>query len=264
VIALDPWLLGAYQGLAGLAQARGDSATAISIWSRLSGLYPDIPSLRLGLIQAYLDAGQPGRAYWALDSLPEADKDAAAAWYWRGTALLRLNCPDAAAGAFRKSLDRQLEAADWAWAGVGVAMAQMKRFPEAIAAFESARKINPTHEDWQYQLAINLKDGGRAGEALAITTALTEKSPGTARYWRQQGFVLAVSGRPLDAIPALQRSLQLDANQAKVWGALIEVYQIAGRRRDARDAYQKLRAIDTRVAEQMYRSGILPYEGEAE
>jgi len=72
VIALDPWLLGAYQGLAVLAQARGDSATAISIWSRLSGLYPDISSLRLGLIQAYLDAGQPGRAYWALDSLPRS------------------------------------------------------------------------------------------------------------------------------------------------------------------------------------------------
>jgi len=76
--------------------------------------------------------------------------------------------------------------------------------------------------------------------------------------------VLAVSGRPLEAIPALERSLQLDANQAKVWGALIEVYQIAGRRKQAREAYQQLRGIDTKVAEQMYRSEILPYEGEVE
>jgi tetratricopeptide (TPR) repeat protein len=259
-IALDPWLVEAYPGLAALAQARGDSVTAISIWSRLSGLYPNVLKPRIGLVQAYLAAGKAAHAYSALEKLPEKDKDGAAAWYWRGVVLARLERPEAAVQAYRKSLDRQFDSADVAWAGIGYAMAEMKRHPEAIAAFESAIKTNPGNEDWRYQLAINLKDGGRAGEALAITTSLTEKARDTAHYWRQHGFVLSVMGRLQEAIPAMERSLQLEPRQPKLWSALIEASQAAGRRTEARDAYQKLRAIDVKAAENMYRSHILPYE----
>jgi tetratricopeptide (TPR) repeat protein len=259
-IALDPWLLEAYPGLAGLAQARGDSATAISIWSRLSGLYPDVLGPRIGLVQAYLAAGKAARAYSALEKLPEKDKDGAVAWYWRGVVLARLERPDAAVQAYRKSLARQIEGADMVWAGIGFAMAEMKRYPEAIAAFESAIKTGPANEDWRYQLAINLKDGGRPGEALPIMASLIAKAPERAHYWRQQGFVLSVLGRPLDAIPAMERSLQIEPKQPKLWGALIEASQAAGRRKEARDAYQKLRAIDAKAAEDMYRTHILPYE----
>jgi tetratricopeptide (TPR) repeat protein len=83
-------LVEAYPGLAALAQARGDSVTAISIWSRLSGLYPNVLKPRIGLVQAYLAAGKAAHAYSALEKLPEKDKDGAAAWYWRGVVLARL------------------------------------------------------------------------------------------------------------------------------------------------------------------------------
>jgi tetratricopeptide (TPR) repeat protein len=119
--------------------------------------------------------------------------------------LARLERPDAAVQAYRESLARQIEGADMVWAGIGFAMAEMKRYPEAIAAFESAIKTGPANEDWRYQLAINLKDGGRPGEALPIMASLIAKAPERAHYWRQQGFVLSVLGRPLDAIPAMER-----------------------------------------------------------
>ncbi|MDL2339164.1 MAG: tetratricopeptide repeat protein [Pseudomonadota bacterium] len=264
-IALAPWLIDAYQGLAALAQARGDSATAISIWSRLSGLYPDALGPRSRLIQAYLAAGQAAHAYSTLEKLPETDRDSAMGWYWRGVTLSGLKCPEAAVQAYRKSIERQPDpaATGWAWAGIGEAMAEMQRHSEAIAAFESASKAQPNDDGWRYQLAVNLKDGGRASEALTITKALTEKAPATAAYWRQHGFVLAVLGRPLEAIPAMERSLQIDPQQSKVWRALIETQQVAGRRQDARETYQKLRAIDTPAAEDIYHSALLPYEGEA-
>ena len=81
-----------------------------------------------------------------------------------------------------------------------------------------------------------------------------------ARNWRQHGFVLAVLGRPAEAIPSLEKSLQIDSRQAKVWGALTETYQVAGRRDDAMRAYNQLRAVDGAMAEEIYRSVILPYE----
>lgn len=262
-LTLNPWLIDAYQGLAALAQARGDSATAISIWSRLSGLYPEVLSPRISLVQAYLAAGQATRAYSALELLPEQDKDGALAWYWRGVVLMRLDCPEAAVQAYRKSLDKQLNDADWAWVGIGAAMAEMKRYPEAIAAMETAKKISPATDAWQYQLGVYLKDGGRPGEALQIALALTEKAPEAAWYWRLRGRALAALDKPLEAIPALERSLQLAPQQAQQWEALIRVNQSVGRHQQARDAYQKLRAIDAKAADNAYRSFILPYEGDA-
>lgn len=260
-IALDPWQLGAYSGLAELAQENGDAATAIGIWSRLSGLYPGVLSLRLSLAQAYLAAGQAPLAYSTLEKLPAKDADSAIAWYWRGVTLSRLGSPLAAVQAYQNSLERKLESSDWAWAGIGAAMADMKRMPEAIRALESAVQANPAADAWRYQLAVRLKDGGRGAEALAITTALTQKSPNQAWNWRQHGFVLATLGKTREAIPALEKSLQMEPQQPKVWGALIETLTIAGDHRKARDAYQKLRTFDANAADAMYRAYILPYEG---
>jgi Flp pilus assembly protein TadD len=140
----------------------------------------------------------------------------------------------------------------------------MRRFPEAIAAYRSAVEAAPAVDEWRYQLAINLKDGGRADEALPITTGLVATKPEEAKNWRQHGFALAVLGRAAEAIPAMEKSLQIDSRQAKLWGALIESYQIAGRREDARRAYDQLRGIDGSMAETLYRSAILPYEERAQ
>jgi tetratricopeptide (TPR) repeat protein len=262
-IDLDPWLMEAYQGLATLAQSRGDHATAISIWSRIAGLYPDAPGPRFGLVQAYLNAGKADRAHAVLERLPEKDRDSAAAWYWRGFTQARLARPEAAVKAYRESLERKFEAADRAWAGIGYAMNGMRRYPEAIAAFQSAQAANPDDDEWRYQLGVVLKDGGRPGEALKIFDTLVAKAPGEARNWRQQGFTLAVLGRQTEAVPALERSLQLDPAQAKVWMALLESNQALGRRDAAIEAYEKLRAIDGGAAEQAYRNTLAPYEEKA-
>lgn len=261
-LTLNPWLIGAYQGLADLAQARGDTATAIGIWTRLSGLYPAAFEPRIQLVRAYLAANQAARAYSTLDKLPEADRDTAAAGYWRGVVLMRLDCPEAAVQAYRNSLERQFSNPDWAWGGIGEAMADMKRYPEAIRALESARQANPDNDTWTYQLGVYLKDGGRASEALPIAMALTEKDPESAWYWRLRGRTLGALARPLEAIPAIERSLQLAPQQVSQWEALVQLNQMLGRRPQAREAYQKLRALNAAAAETMYRGYILPFEGE--
>lgn len=262
-LTLDPWLTDAYQGLAQLAQARSDTATAISIWSRLSALLPDDPGLRFSLTQAYLSAGKASRAYLELENLGERDRDSAPAWYWRGVTLDALGSPDAAVQAYHKSLERQLAGADLAWAGIGFATMEMKRYPEAIAAFDTAHKINPADLRWRYLHAVNLKDGGRPVEALQIAMVLTEQAPQTSVYWRLRGLALGMLARHLEAIPAIERSLLLNAMQPSLWSALVLANQNLGRRQEALNAYQKLREIDANEAESTYRTVILPLEGAA-
>ena len=67
----------------------------------------------------------------------------------------------------------------------------------------------------------------------------------------------------LEAIPAIERSLLLDARQPSLWSALVLANQNLGRRQEALNAYQKLREIDAKEAENAYRSVILPLEGAA-
>jgi len=259
-VDLDPWLIEAYRNIAALAQMRGDSKTAIAIWTRLSGLYPNQTIPLIGLAQAYLGARVPARAWAVLGRIGGKEADSAAVWYWKGVTQARLERPEQSIAAFRKSLDLKFTSADWAWAGIGFALAEMKRFPEAIEAFRSAAQAAPENDEWRYQMAVNLKDGGRANEALAITADLVAKQPEEAKNWRQHGFVLAVLGKAPEAIPAMEKSLVIDPKQAKLWGALTETYQVAGRREDARRAYERLRTIDVDMAEKMYRWSILPYE----
>lgn len=259
-VEFDPWLIEAYRGMAVLAQMSGDSKTAIAIWGRLSGLFSNQLWARTGLTGAYLAAGQPARAWSTLGQVADSDADDALVWYLKGVTLARLGCPEQAIQAYRKSLERKQAGADWAWAGIASTLAEMRRFPEAIEAYRSAIKAAPDNDEWRYQLAIALKDGGRASEALAITADLVAKKPGEAKNWRQHGFVLAVLGRATEAIPAMEKSLQIDPRQAKLWAALIEVNQVAGRRADAKRAYDQLRGIDGAMAESAYREVILPYE----
>ena len=257
---LDPWQMPAYWGLADLARLRGDHATAVALYTRLASLFPEAPGPRYALIQVYLAANKPERAYGVLERLPEKDKDTAATHYWRGVVEARLGRPEAAIGAFRESLARDLQSPDRAWGGMGLAYYEMKRFPEAIAAFEAAHRAKPGEPTWDYQLGVILKDGGRPEEALARFEALAARAPDDARNWRQVGFTLSILNRLAQAVPALERSLQIDPAQTKVWAALIEARRLLGRQAEALDGYEKLRALDGPAAEEAWRANFAALE----
>lgn len=258
-IEYDPWLIDAYQNIARISQARGNSVLAIAIWQRLAGLRSSDANAQWGLINAYLLAGKPKKAWVVVERLSETLSADFSYWYWRGRTLAALEANDAACAAYRKSLDIKNDNA-WAWGGIGYARTEQKRLSEAIAAFREARRLAPDNEEWTYQLAIALKDGGRSDEALSLTSGLVASSPELARNWRQHGFVLAILDRPEESVPALERSLQIEPRQAKVWSALIEVNHQRQKPAEARQAYEKLRAFDSAAAETMYREVILPDE----
>jgi len=109
-------------------------------------------------------------------------------------------------------------------------------------------------------LALSLKDGFRGQEALEIDARLLKRLPKDPSVWRQKGFTEGILGRNKDSIKSLEKSLELEPKQGKVWAALIDEYRRAGRDKDVRSAYEKLRGIDSTYAEIAYRSAILPFE----
>ncbi|WP_300330121.1 serine protease [Accumulibacter sp.] len=258
-VEIDPWLTEAYRYLANIALARGNPDLAIATWRRLAGLHSGDANAQWGLVNAYLQAGRPHKAWRVVERLGEDLTGDPTYWFWRGRTLAALGAQDAACAAYHKSLEIKPDNA-LAWGGVGISRSEQQRLPEAIAAFREARRHAPGQEEWAYLLAVALKDGGHLDEALVLTTGLLERSPQLARSWRQHGFVLALLGRLDEAVPALERSLQIEPRQAKVWGSLVEVNHQRNRPAEARQAYEKLRGFDSAAAESLYRQFILPTE----
>lgn len=259
-LSFNPWQIEAYQGLAALAERRGDRQGATAVWQRLARLFPDQPEIRFRLVVSYIRDGRPAKAYVLLERLNGTDAENADTWFLKGATLAALGRPVDAIRAYRRSLEGTPSSRPWVQASLGRAFYDLQRFPESIAALREAVRLDPLNDEWQYQLALSLKDSGHAGETLEIDQQLLKKNPVDANVWRQMGFAYAMLVRHDESIKALERSLELEPRQSKIWAALMEQYHAAGRLDDARRAYEKLRGIDGVKAEEAYRSTLLPYE----
>ncbi|HMW18280.1 MAG TPA: tetratricopeptide repeat protein [Accumulibacter sp.] len=166
---------------------------------------------------------------------------------------MAMNRPLAAVALYRRSLDGNVEKPAEAWVALGWAYHGLQRFPEAIAAFREAVRIEPDEDQGLHGLATALKDGGDAGSAVEINERRIALNPGNALAWRQLGFAQATLANPEKSIPALERSIEFDPKQGRNWLVLIMQYHLADRHDDLRRAYEKLRSIDTQFAAQ-YRT----------
>ena len=259
-LALNPWLVGAYRGLAALAQARQDPGTAVAIFARLSGLYPDEAWPRQQLVGALLQAKDVARAHTELQLLPPAHADSAETWYLRGVVASRMGRPEAAVQALRTSLARDAQGSAWVHADLGLALATLERHPESIAALREAVQREPDTARWRLLLADALRTGGRAEEALAMAQRLVTEQPDNAANWALQGRALVWLDRHAEALPAIERALQIDARDAALWATLALVQQNLGQHAQAAQAVRRLRELDANRADLVYRSLVLPYE----
>ncbi|MBD9362626.1 serine protease [Methylomonas fluvii] len=259
-LSFNPWQLTAYQGLIGIAERRNDRGLVTQLWRSLSALNPDVPAVQFKLVEAYIREGRPARAYVLLERLNVPDEQKADAEYWKGQTLIALGRPLDASQAFKKSLQGSPTGKAWVYAALGSSYFQLQRFPESIQAYREAVRLEPDNPEWQYGLALSLKDSFRGQEALEIDAQLLKKFPNDSMVWRQKGFTEGILGRTRESIKSLEKSLEIDPKQGKVWAALIEEYHQAGRDKDVRIAYEKLRGVDSTYAETAYRTAILPFE----
>lgn len=262
-LSLDPWQVQAQLGLVGIAEARGDRAAATAGWQRLYQLLPETPGIPLALAQAYLSEGRPARAHALLERLTAPLADTGDAWFLKGLTLVALGRPVAAVAALQRSLERSPSAPAQVHGLLGQTLFELGRYPESIESYRAAVALDPDNDRWRSGLLLPLKNNGYQDEALAIGRTLVEHQPQDAWAWRQLGFAEAFFGHPGQSIPALERSLALDARQGMVWRVLMEQYHATGRMADLRRAWEQLREVDAGSADQAWRALLLPYEEEA-
>ena len=262
-IRLDGWYKPAWVALYRQSVARRDWGGARAALQSLSELEPGEPAVWQALGDAYLQEGRPRRAYRAYDQARELRPESPEAWVGRGVSLARQGRPGQAVESLKRGIELRPNNPHVAWAQLGhVYYELLEMYPEAIAAYREAARLAAADAGIQASLGVALKDGNHPDEALAIFERLRARDPKDPFAWRQVGYVHAQRGRIAEAIPALERSLELEPNQAKVWHVLGELYSRAGRREDLKRVHLRLQTLHADRAAALYRAHILPGEGE--
>jgi tetratricopeptide (TPR) repeat protein len=259
-ISIFPWAIPAYEGMVGVAEQRGDAQALSEAWARLAFLLPDVDFVQMRLVDSLLRENRPTRAFPLVERLLERVPQNGDAWYWKARTLAALGRPSDAIAAYRRSLQLSPSAPAWVWSALAAVCFEQKLFPESIQAYREAVKLQPDNFNLQFGLAVALKDGGYVDEAISLNERLATEYPDSPAVWRQIGFARLVLAQAEESAKALEHSLTLEPKQGKVWVALMQAYQAAGRRDDVKRAYDKLRDIDSEWAEKGYRLLILPYE----
>ena len=106
-------------------------------------------------------------------------------------------------------------------AAQGLALLQLKRYDEAIAAYKEAVSATPDDTSVMFQFGAALDRAGRRPDAQKIFRDLIAKDPDDANALNYLGYMLAEQGASLDeAVTLIQRALKVDPDNASYLDSL--------------------------------------------
>ncbi len=159
----------------------------------------------------------------------------------KGYSLTELKRFDEALAAYDRAIALQPDNA-LAWARKGRALRLMERYDEGLAAYERALDIFPRY-GWAWRgKGLVLERLNRLEEALFAYEQAVQIKPNEVWNWYNQADVMQSMNRYADAIPLLQKALEIDPQHPNSWAKLGQVYRLMGEQEDAVYAYEK--AID--------------------
>lgn len=214
----------------------------------------DADSMRIDLLETL---GRHDEAVAAADLRAGRSVDDAARM---GDMALRRGDPAAAAQRYDSVLARAGDAAGWAlWHAAGNAHLLAGDWARARVALETAHRLAPDQPMVLNSLGYGLVDvGGDPVRGKALIERAATLSPGNASIIDSQGWAAFRTGDLPRAIAALERARLLAPTQAEIGEHLGDVYWAAGRRIDARHAWEAARisadaATQTRLASKIER-----------
>ncbi|MDO8288994.1 MAG: tetratricopeptide repeat protein [Parvibaculum sp.] len=115
----------------------------------------------------------------------------------------------------------------------------MKKTDDAIAAFESAIKLNPNSHEAHFAFANLMRDNGHTQRAVDLFSRAIELSPKYAAAYSNLGNMLADNAMLDDAIACANQAIALSPDLVEAHNNLGSALQNACRPAEALDAYTK-------------------------
>jgi tetratricopeptide (TPR) repeat protein/tRNA A-37 threonylcarbamoyl transferase component Bud32 len=134
----------------------------------------------------------------------------------KGVSLSNLGKPQEAIACYNRALEINPTHAD-AWCNKGAALYDLGKPQEAIACYDRALEINPTHADAWLNKGAALYDLGKPQEAIACYGNALKINPTYALAWYNKGVVLGALGKYQEAIACYDKALEINPGDATAW-----------------------------------------------
>jgi Flp pilus assembly protein TadD len=127
---------------------------------------------------------------------------------------------------------------------LAVALSQLGRAEEAVAALRAALKLAPNEAEYHYKLGLALNETGDTAGTLAALEQAVKLDPAHATAWYNLGLGYSALNRPGDALGALQRAIAAEPTAARFHYARATVLLRLNRRDEARQALRATLALE--------------------
>jgi tetratricopeptide (TPR) repeat protein len=152
-----------------------------------------------------------------------------------------------------------------AWHLYAVALDNMSRYDEALAAYNRALDIDPDNASMVNNRVMTLREMGRLDEALAANDLALELSPQWAAYHDSRGSTLREMGRLDEALAMHDHALTLEPDNASIRNSRGITLREMGRLDEALATHDHALTLDPENAEIHSSKGItLHYQGRLE
>jgi tetratricopeptide (TPR) repeat protein len=172
-------------------------------------------------------------------SVPQKTKEQ---WLNEGTALYNLKRYDEAIAAYEQAIRLGPNYAS-AYYGKGLALYNLKHYDEAIAAYEQAIRLDPNYAFAYHCKSVALDNLKRYDEALAASEQAIRLDPDLAFAYNSKGNALYNLKRYDEALAAYEQTIRLDPNYANAYHNKGLALDKLGKSREAKQAYDKARQL---------------------
>jgi len=126
----------------------------------------------------------------------------------------------------------------------GKAFYRAGEYTQAIAAYQQAIELDPTHASYFCELARTYLLVGQHRDALQAVRRAIELKPKYAYAYYLLGYIYYEQGRFEDAVQEYQKAMMLGENSAAIYFHLGKAYEKMGRLDEAIAAYQKALVVE--------------------
>ena len=148
---------------------------------------------------------------------------------------------------------------------LGVALQNMARLPEAIAAYQQAARQQPELAEVHNNMGQALRALGQLDNALACFRTAAALLPGAAIIPFNMGETLQALGRFDEAMECYRQALALQPGMVAAWINVADIFSLAGKVEDAVVAYRQALAVQAHSAAAFFGLGkVLAQQGRAD
>lgn len=135
---------------------------------------------------------------------------------------------------------------------IGGIYLRLQRYTEAIDALSQAVRIDPEDANGWGLLAFSYKALDRYADAIEASRRAVRIDPEASPSWFALGGSYFKLQRYTDAIEAFSQTVRIDPDNADAWGLLAISYKISGNLTAALEAVQQLRRLDPAQADELF------------